>query len=52
MPGLHDGFTVAAARSSCWGYATVILLAAGLVWAALRTRVRRRAVARIATSLG
>jgi signal transduction histidine kinase len=30
----------------------VILLAAGLVWAAVRTRVQRRAVARIATSLG
>jgi signal transduction histidine kinase len=32
--------------------AAVILLAAGLVWAAVRTRVQRRAVARIATSLG
>jgi signal transduction histidine kinase len=30
----------------------VILLAAGLLWAAVRTRVQRRAVARIATSLG
>jgi signal transduction histidine kinase len=30
----------------------VLLLAAGLVWAAVRTRVQRRAVARIATSLG
>ena len=34
------------------GCAAVILLAAGLVWAAVRTRVQRRAVARIATSLG
>jgi hypothetical protein len=34
------------------GCAAVILLAAGLVWAAARTRVQRRAVARIATSLG
>jgi signal transduction histidine kinase len=30
----------------------VILLAAGLVWAAVRTQVQRRAVARIAISLG
>jgi signal transduction histidine kinase len=30
----------------------VLLLAAGLVWAAIRTRVQQRAVARIATSLG
>jgi signal transduction histidine kinase len=30
----------------------VLLLAAGLVWAAVRTRVQRRAVARIATNLG
>ena len=34
------------------GGAGVILLAVGLVWAAIRTRVQRRAVARIATSLG
>ena len=34
------------------GCAAVILLAAGLVWAAVRMRVQRRAVARIATSLG
>jgi signal transduction histidine kinase len=34
------------------GCAAVLLLAAGLVWAAVRTRVQRRAVARIATSLG
>jgi signal transduction histidine kinase len=34
------------------GCAAVILLAAGLVWAAIRTRVQRRAVARITTSLG
>jgi signal transduction histidine kinase len=34
------------------GCAAVILLAAGLVWAAVRTRVQRRAVARVATSLG
>jgi signal transduction histidine kinase len=34
------------------GCVAVILLAAGLVWAAVRTRVQRRAVARIATSLG
>jgi signal transduction histidine kinase len=34
------------------GCAAVILLAAGLVWAAVRTRVQRRAVARIATNLG
>jgi signal transduction histidine kinase len=34
------------------GCAAVILLAVGLVWAAVRTRVQRRAVARIATSLG
>jgi signal transduction histidine kinase len=33
------------------GCVAVILLAAGLVWAAVRTRVQRRAVARIATSL-
>ena len=32
--------------------AAVILLAAGLIWAAVRIRVQRRAVARIATSLG
>jgi signal transduction histidine kinase len=32
--------------------ASVILLAAGLVWASLRTRLQRRAVARIATNLG
>jgi signal transduction histidine kinase len=32
--------------------AAVILLAAGLAWASVRTRVQRRAVARIATSLG
>jgi signal transduction histidine kinase len=30
----------------------VLLLATGLVWAAVRTRVQRRAVAQIATSLG
>jgi signal transduction histidine kinase len=34
------------------GCAAVILLAVGLVWAATRSRVQRRAVARIATSLG
>jgi signal transduction histidine kinase len=34
------------------GCVAVVLLAAGLVWAAVRTRVQRRAVARIATSLG
>jgi signal transduction histidine kinase len=34
------------------GCAAVILLAAGLVWAAVRTRVQRRAVARITASLG
>src|SRR4029453_17531628 len=34
------------------GCAAVILLAAGLVWAVVRTRGQRRAVARIATSLG
>ena len=34
------------------GGVEVLLLAAGLVWAAVRTRVQRRAVARIATSLG
>jgi signal transduction histidine kinase len=34
------------------GCAAVLLLAAGLVWAAARTRVQRRAVAQIATSLG
>jgi signal transduction histidine kinase len=34
------------------GCAAVILLAAGLVWAVVRTWVQRRAVARIATSLG
>jgi signal transduction histidine kinase len=34
------------------GCAAVILLAAGLVWATVRTRLQRRAVARIATSLG
>jgi signal transduction histidine kinase len=34
------------------GCAAVILLAVGLVWAAVRTWVQRRAVARIATSLG
>jgi signal transduction histidine kinase len=32
--------------------AAVILLAAGLVWASLRTRLQRRAVAKIVTSLG
>jgi signal transduction histidine kinase len=32
--------------------AAVILLAAGLVWAAVRTRVQRRAVARISANLG
>jgi signal transduction histidine kinase len=34
------------------GCAAVLLLAAGLVWAAVRTRVQRRAVAQITTSLG
>jgi len=34
------------------GCTAVILLAAGLVWVVVRTRVQRRAVARIATSLG
>jgi signal transduction histidine kinase len=34
------------------GCVGVLLLAAGLVWAAVRTRVQRRAVARIVTSLG
>jgi signal transduction histidine kinase len=34
------------------GCAAVILLAAGLVWATVRTRAQRRAVAQIATSLG
>ncbi len=34
------------------GCVAVLLLAAGLVWAAVRTRGQRRAVARIATSLG
>jgi signal transduction histidine kinase len=34
------------------GCAAVILLAGGLVWAAVRTWVQRRAVARIATNLG
>jgi hypothetical protein len=34
------------------GCAAVILLAAGLAWAAVRTRVQRRAVARITASLG
>jgi signal transduction histidine kinase len=34
------------------GCVGVLLFAAGLVWAAVRTRVQRRAVARIATSLG
>jgi signal transduction histidine kinase len=34
------------------GCAAIILLAAGLVWAAVRTQVQRRAVARIAISLG
>jgi signal transduction histidine kinase len=34
------------------GCVAVLLLALGLVWAAVRTRVQRRAVARIATSLG
>jgi signal transduction histidine kinase len=34
------------------GCAAVILLAAGLVWAAVRTRVQRRAVAQITANLG
>jgi signal transduction histidine kinase len=34
------------------GCVAVLLLAAGLMWAAVRTRVQRRAVARIVTSLG
>jgi signal transduction histidine kinase len=34
------------------GCVAVLLLAAGLEWATVRTRVQRRAVARIATSLG
>jgi signal transduction histidine kinase len=34
------------------GCAALLLLAAGLVWAAVRIRVQRRAVARIVTSLG
>jgi signal transduction histidine kinase len=34
------------------GCVAVLLLAAGLVWAAVRTRVQRRAVAQIATRLG
>jgi signal transduction histidine kinase len=43
-PAFHTTFLL--------GCATVILLAAGLVWATVRIRVQRRAVARIATSLG
>jgi hypothetical protein len=43
-PAFHTIFIV--------GCAAVILLAAGLVWAAVRMRVHRRAVGRIATSLG
>jgi signal transduction histidine kinase len=34
------------------GCVAVLLLAAGLVWATIRSRVQRRAVAQIATSLG
>jgi signal transduction histidine kinase len=34
------------------GCAAVLLLAAGLVWAAVRTRVQRRAVARITANVG
>jgi signal transduction histidine kinase len=34
------------------GCIAVMLLAAGLVWATVRTRIQRRAVARIATNLG
>jgi signal transduction histidine kinase len=34
------------------GCAAVVLLAAGLVWATVRMRLQRRAVARIATNLG
>jgi signal transduction histidine kinase len=43
-PAFHTTFLL--------GCAAVILLAAGLVWATVRIRVQRRAVARIATSLG
>ena len=44
--------TPRSARIYALGCAAVILLAAGLVWATVRTRSQRRAVARIATSLG
>jgi signal transduction histidine kinase len=43
-PAFRTSFTI--------GCAAAILLVAGLAWAAVRTRVQRRAVARIATSLG
>jgi signal transduction histidine kinase len=51
MP-LEDPFDPAFRTIFVLGCAAVILLAGGLVWAAVRTRVQRRAVARIATSVG
>ena len=49
---LEDPSDPAFRASFVIGCVGVLLLAAGLVWAAVRTRVQRRAVARIATSLG
>jgi len=49
---LEDPSDPAFSASFVIGCVAVLLLAAGLVWAAVRTRVQRRAVARIATSLG
>jgi signal transduction histidine kinase len=49
---LEDPSDPAFAAIFAIGCAAVLLLAGGLVWAAARTRVQRRAVARIATSLG
>jgi signal transduction histidine kinase len=49
---LEDPSDPAFRRIFVVGCVAVILLAAGLVWAGVRMRVQRRAVARIATSLG
>jgi signal transduction histidine kinase len=49
---LEDPFDPAFRTIFVIGCAAALLLAVGLMWAAVRTRVRRRAVARIATSLG
>jgi signal transduction histidine kinase len=49
---LEDPSNPASSAIFVIGCVAVLLLAAGLVWTTVRTRVQRRAVARIATSLG